>query len=121
MKTLINILVLTLFSLNIFSLEAEASKPNIKTHNVEILKALNSAEVYPNPADDHIYLKINDQDFSSNIKIEVMSIIGNKMYISSDKIESGLYKINLKNIPSGHYYVMLTIDSEKSLKKFLKK
>jgi putative heme iron utilization protein len=108
-------------SLNIFNSKADAISSVVKNTNVEIVNALNSADVYPNPADDHIYLKINEQGITTDIKIEVMSIIGNKMQVSSDKIESGLYKINLKNVPSGHYYVMLTIDSEKSLKKFLKR
>jgi len=49
-----------------------------------------------------------------------MSIIGNKMKITHDKLDSGLYKIDLSNIPVGHYYVLLTIDSQKSLKKFIK-
>lgn len=89
--------------------------------NVEIIKILNEAEVYPNPAEDFIYLKINDSSISPDITIQVMSIIGTKMNISHEKVDTGLYKINLKNIPVGHYYIMLTIDTEKSLKKFLKK
>jgi hypothetical protein len=107
------------FSLSI----ANAGKEPIidKVIDVEIIRVLNEAEVYPNPAEDFIYLKINDRSISSDIKIEVMSIIGNKMSITHEKIKSGLYKINIKNIPSGHYYVMLSIDSEKSLKKFIKK
>ena len=121
MKTLINICILVIFSLNIFYSQAETIKPAIETTDVEIVKVLNSAEVYPNPAENYIYLKIDDQNLSSDVKIEVMSIIGNKMHASSEKIKAGLYKVNLKSIPSGHYYVMLTIDSEKSLKKFLKK
>jgi hypothetical protein len=92
-----------------------------KTTTIEITKILTDAEVYPNPAEDYIYLDINDQKISTEVKIEVMSIIGNKMSISSEKIKSGRYKINIKEIPSGHYYVMLTIDSEKQLKKFIKK
>ncbi|SMG39668.1 Por secretion system C-terminal sorting domain-containing protein [Marivirga sericea] len=121
MKYLINILVLTIFCFNLFNAKAAINDPTGKSDNVEIVKALHSAEVYPNPANDYIYLKINDKAFSADVKIEVMSIIGNKMTVSNDRIESGLYKINLKNIPSGHYYVMVTIDSEKSLKKFVKK
>ncbi|WP_296618711.1 T9SS type A sorting domain-containing protein [Marivirga sp.] len=121
MKILINILILTFFSFNISIAESDKINSIGKKDNVEIVRALKTAEVYPNPAEDYIYLKINDQKLSSDIQIEVMSIIGNKMNISSEKIKSGLYKINLTNIPSGHYYVMLTLDSEKSLKKFLKK
>ncbi|WMN11572.1 T9SS type A sorting domain-containing protein [Marivirga salinae] len=121
MKTLINILILTFFSFNIFISEAGTENPIVKTDNVEIIKALNNAEVYPNPAEEYIYLRIDDKDLSSDVKIEVMSIIGNKMKVTHDKLDTGLYKIDLSNIPVGHYYVMLTVDSEKSLKKFIKK
>lgn len=121
MKILINILILTFFSFNISNAESEKNNPIVKNDNVEISMILKTAEVYPNPAEDYIYLKLQDQKSPSDIQIEVMSIIGNKMNVTFEKIESGLYKINLKNIPSGHYYVMLTLDTEKSLKKFLKK
>jgi hypothetical protein len=87
----------------------------------KVVEILNKAEVYPNPAEDHIFLKIKELESLSTIKIEVMSIIGTKMKVTHEKIDSGLYKIDLSNIPTGHYYLLLTVDSEKSLKKFLKK
>lgn len=121
MKILINILILTFLSFNIFISEAKNTNSSVKKNSVEILRVLNNAEVYPNPAEDYIYLKINDQEITSEIKIEVMSIIGNKMNVSHEKIESNLYKILINDIPTGHYYVMVTIDTDKSLKKFLKK
>lgn len=95
---------------------------NVKGFNkIKTTEILKKADVYPNPAEDYIFLKIEELDDNSDIEIEVMSIIGNKMKISHEQVESGLYKIDLSNIPVGHYYVMLTIDTEKSLKKFLKK
>ncbi|MGM0580135.1 MAG: T9SS type A sorting domain-containing protein [Bacteroidota bacterium] len=87
----------------------------------KVAEILKEADVYPNPAEDHIFLKIRDFESLSDVKIEVMSIIGNKMTVTHETVKPGLYKIDLTNIPVGHYYVMLTIDSEKSLKKFLKK
>jgi len=122
MKRLKNILLFTFLSLAISGVNAESISPMaVEANDVEISKLLKEAEVYPNPAEDFIYLKINDQSIPSEVKIDVMSIIGNDMNTTHEKVQSGLYKINLKNIPSGHYYVILTIDSEKSLKKFLKK
>jgi len=120
MKTILNLFFLSIFTFNISIAEVENRNSVFKTNDVEISSILNKAEVYPNPAEDYIYLKINDSNLSSDVKIEVMSIIGNKMKITHDKLDSGLYKIDLSNIPVGHYYVLLTIDSQKSLKKFIK-
>lgn len=87
----------------------------------KVAEILNEADIYPNPAEEHIFLKIRDFESLSEVKIEVMSIIGNEMKVTHETVEPGLYKIDLTNIPVGHYYVMLSIDSEKTLKKFLKK
>ena len=120
MKTIFNLFFLTFITFNISIAEVENINPVVKINDVEISIILNKAEVYPNPAEEHIYLKINENDLTSDVKIEVMSIIGTKMKITHDKLDSGFYKINLSNIPVGHYYVLLTVDSQKSLKKFIK-
>ncbi|WKK81418.2 T9SS type A sorting domain-containing protein [Marivirga arenosa] len=113
-------ILLFTFLLSVFSMNAGETK-NIVEYNKDIVTILKDAEVYPNPAEDFVYLKLDEQKINKSIEIQVMSIIGTKMNSSAEKIDDGLYKINLKNIPSGHYYVMITIDSKKSLKKFLKK
>jgi hypothetical protein len=76
-------------------------------------------DVYPNPADDYIFVKL-EKEVELEVKLEVMSFIGSKMNTSSEKIEKNLYKLNIRNIPSGHYYVMVSYGSTKELKKFLK-
>ncbi|MBK6263788.1 T9SS type A sorting domain-containing protein [Marivirga sp. S37H4] len=83
--------------------------------NIEILKI----EAYPNPAEEYIYIKFKEQG-GQKVQIDVMSFIGNKMNVSSERIESGLYKLNLRNIASGHYYALVTVGNEKHIKKFLK-
>ena len=77
-------------------------------------------DVYPNPAEDYIYVKL-DNNSGKDVKLDVMSFIGNKMNSSSEKINSGLYKLNIRNMPSGHYYVLLSVGTEKHIKKFIKK
>jgi hypothetical protein len=122
MKKLINILILTFLTFNLSIAEVENfTSVVVERIDVEILETLDSAEVYPNPADDHVFLRIKNTESFSEIKIEVMSIIGTKMQVTSDKMDARLYKIDLSNIPVGHYYMLLTVDSKKSLKKFLKK
>jgi hypothetical protein len=77
-------------------------------------------DVYPNPAEDYIYVKMDNKS-SEDVTLSVMSFIGNKMNTSSEKINNGLYKLNIRNIPSGHYYVLLSVGTEKHIKKFIKK
>lgn len=121
MRLIRNTVLLTFFSFCLFTVNAKDAEPISNDKTIEIVRILNNAEVYPNPAEDYIYLKIEDIGVSSELKIEVMSIIGTKMHVSHEKVESGLHKINLSNIPTGHYYVLLTLDTNKSLKKFIKK
>lgn len=77
-------------------------------------------DVYPNPAEDYIYVKL-DNNSGKDVKLDIMSFIGNKMNSSSEKINIGLYKLNVRGIPSGHYYVLLSVGTEKHIKKFIKK
>lgn len=93
-----------------------SNKEIVSNTNFEILDKL---DVYPNPADDYIYVKL-EEVVEKGLKIEVMSFIGNKMNTSSEKVEKNLFKVNLRNIPSGHYYVMITHGEVKEIKKFLK-
>ncbi len=84
-----------------------------------VFSIVEKLDVYPNPADDYIFVKL-EKSVKQEVKLEVMSFIGNKMNSSSEKIEDDLYKLNLRNIPSGHYYVMISYGSVKEMKKFLK-
>ncbi len=92
------------------------TKEIVSDTEFEIIEKL---DVYPNPADDYIYVKL-EKGVKQEIKLEVMSFIGNKMNASSEKIEDDLYKLSLRNIPSGHYYVIISYGSTKEMKKFLK-
>lgn len=122
MKNALSILIISFIILTLSSgVRAKEANKEIVTKDAAVAEILNKADVYPNPAEDHIFLKISEFESISNIKIEVMSIIGTKMKVTHEKIDSGLFKIDLSDIPTGHYYLLLTVDSEKSLKKFLKK
>lgn len=121
MNLLKYILIFTVLSSSSAVAYSDNTVPYLEANDISVIEILNKAEVYPNPAEDFIYLKINDKNLSEAIDIEVMSIIGTEMDITHEKIGEGLYKINIKSIPSGHYYVMLTIDSDKALKRFIKK
>ena len=112
------ILIFCLFNLQYTSFSKENRV--IKSTTPLSIEILDAMDVYPNPANEHVYVKLNTNSTIDNLKIEVMSFIGSKMNASHEKVENGLYKIDLTDIPSGHYYIMVTIDTEKKLKKFIK-
>lgn len=127
MKKIIFTFVLSLLLISQISVNMLFSKSTDNTNDsftkeivsdieFEIIEKL---DVYPNPADDYIYVKL-EKGVKQEIKLEVMSFIGNKMNASSEKIEDDLYKLSLRNIPSGHYYVIISYGNTKEMKKFLK-
>lgn len=127
MKKIIFTYMISILLISQISVNSLFSKSNIITNeisNKEIVsdsdfEIIEKLDVYPNPADDYIYVKL-EKVVEQGLKIEVMSFIGNKMSASSEKVEKNLYKLNLRNIPSGHYYVMVTYGDVKEIKKFLK-
>lgn len=106
----------TLFSKSNTNSNEPFTKEIVSDTKFEIVDEL---DVYPNPADDYLYVKL-EKAVKQEIKLEVMSFIGNKMNTSSEKIESDLYKLSFRNIPAGHYYVIISYGSTKEMKKFLK-
>jgi hypothetical protein len=61
-----------------------------------------------------------DEHIANDASIEVRSFIGNKMTVESELQSTDLIKLNIADIPAGHYYIVITIDGASSLKKFVK-
>ena len=70
------------------------------------------APVYPNPAQDHIFLNLTDLTISDNSEptIEIRNILGNKMPLQLERINRSKYRISLANYPSGYYLLVLQCD-----------
>ncbi len=77
-------------------------------------------DVYPNPAIDYIFVKFTDK-VASKATIEVRSFIGNKMKAKTAIESSNLVKVDIADMPAGHYYLLITIDGANNLKKFVKR
>ncbi len=67
---------------------------------------LNQIELFPNPATDAIIVNIKDTNLS-NVKIELRSMIGNKLTIDIEKIGTNRYRIPLKDFATGYYFVVI--------------
>jgi len=74
----------------------------------------NEVSVYPNPADDVMYIScpLNAQD------IFITDVTGRRFFISMNKLEN---KINLSSFPSGVYFLNVKIQDRVVVKKIIKK
>ncbi|MEQ9441630.1 MAG: T9SS type A sorting domain-containing protein [Cyclobacteriaceae bacterium] len=86
------------------------------------------AAVYPNPAQDFVFLRVDRLPLSlpsdADISIKIVDILGNPMKVQSEQIDVSTYRIDLNQYPSGYYLLVVYCnscsDTEKGLFKFLK-
>ena len=76
--------------------------------------------VYPNPAVEFVMVQI-DSDLK-NAKFELNSMIGNKLIIQPEEIGNGKYKIPVKQLATGYYFLIIKNEDMRFKKafKFLK-
>jgi YbbR domain-containing protein len=77
-------------------------------------------DVYPNPAIEDIFLKFQDP-VAQKVSLEIRSFIGNKLTVNAIIENSDLIKVDVSQLAAGHYYVIITFEGEKTLKKFIKR
>lgn len=89
------------------------------------------APVYPNPATDHIFVrldKINPSMGDGSYDFEIRSILGNSMPVNSEKTDIYSYRIDTSDYPAGYYLLVVRCEDCKAqgnnirkVFKFLKK
>lgn len=96
------------------------SYPESTYENQEI-RLLNTVEIFPNPASDHVNVKIKQAELSS-VGFEMYNIIGNVVKIKSEQVDKTTFKIPVKDLPNGYYILIVKDDGTKFRKalKFLK-
>lgn len=75
-----------------------------------------NSSVYPNPANDNIYVQL--QNLNSSL-VEMFNMMGEKMQINVQMENDNLAKIDLQNIPAGNYMLRLTDDNNQSFHKII--
>jgi len=73
--------------------------------------------VYPNPAVEFIIVQLDDD--LKNAKFELNSMIGNKLLIEPEEVGYGKYKIPVKELSTGYYFLIVK-NEEKRFKKAFK-
>jgi hypothetical protein len=79
-------------------------------------------ELYPNPANDALYLRI-DPTFSMSLNIEIVDVLGRKIFELNDlnfPLSTSITDIPVSNLKSGIYYLKLKSQSKYKLLKFIK-
>jgi len=90
------------------------------------------APVYPNPSQDHIFVRLDlvDPVFMSEpqVEFEIRSLLGNSMPVLSEQVDTHTYRIITQDFPAGYYLLLIRCkeckgkaQSTKNVFKFLKK
>lgn len=87
-----------------------------------VIDPRSDVKLFPNPAVEYLIVEINSQDLSS-VSFELNNIIGNNFEIRSEPMGNNRYKIYVKDLRPGYYFITLK-DGNSSYKRtyrFLKK
>ncbi len=93
----------------------EESSSFIYLNNQEIMMN-DLINIFPNPFSDEIYIKINDDVNEYSIKI--FSLLEQEVYQNTN-IQSSNFKLNLKNLPEGIYYLIISSKENNVYKKII--
>lgn len=66
----------------------------------------NKIEIYPNPAVENIFVKINNSELE-NVEIELFNIIGNSLTFEMEEIEKNTYRVKVEDFPPGYYLLII--------------
>ena len=72
----------------------------------ESLQIEMDVELYPNPATEFLNVTLNNSHLQ-NVEIEMYNIIGNKLDFELDRTKLNSYKINVKELHSGYYLLLV--------------
>ena len=81
-----------------------------------------NVKLYPNPSVDYLIVEINSEELQ-HVSFELNNIIGNTFDIRSEALGNNRYKIYVKDLRPGYYFITLKDDSSsyKRAYRFLKK
>ena len=71
---------------------------------------------YPNPASDRVHAKLASNNYQ-NIRVDLLNILGKKIMNEKYTVNNGNLVIDTKNLPSGLYTIVFTIDDKRVISK----
>ncbi|MEO9870216.1 T9SS type A sorting domain-containing protein [Ekhidna sp.] len=72
--------------------------------------------IYPNPAVEFIIVQVEGE--SSKTEFELNSMIGNKLLIKPEEVGIGKYKIQVKDLATGYYFLIVKNEKKRFKKAF---
>ncbi|MEN0048527.1 MAG: T9SS type A sorting domain-containing protein, partial [Bacteroidota bacterium] len=90
---------------------------NCNLTSVEAL-ALEDFRLYPNPTNAWVNVEF-DLSLSNDVELNLFDVVGKAQNISTSKINRGL-SLNLENLPSGIYWLQLTLNGKVTTRKIVK-
>ena len=118
--------MITLTLLGYCALAQNQQNQNLRTESPIIQQASidikNQIEVYPNPAIEYIIIEIQNSNLVDT-EFEMHSLIGNQINILPEEIGLNRYRIQVKDLSTGYYFLVVKdeISRYKRAFKFLKK
>ena len=81
-----------------------------------------SYSIFPNPANEFINLKINNNTTINDYNFFIHSLIGNEMDFRQEKISENELRFDLNNFNKGYYFVLVDFknDNRRKILKFSK-
>lgn len=76
------------------------------TEHIDLSKTV---KVYPNPAVDFVYVKL-EHVHAENVKVILHNIIGNQMQVETEVVAPNELRVKVKDLASGYYLLALKDD-----------
>ena len=116
------VLVLAAIQVGAQNWNASATNRRNSFPNSLELQVKNSIELFPNPVEDFLQVKILNSELQ-DVKFEMHSIIGNVVHIETEEVSTNTYRIPVESFASGYYFLVIKDDVTRFNKamKFLKK
>ena len=99
-------LVMLALAMTLLCVEAKAQSQELTALNDNELKV----EVFPNPTSNYLTIDLTKLSVRKP-KIEIRNIIGSKMRMSVQELETKKYRVDVKDYPPG-YYLVLVMDEQ---------
>jgi len=82
----------------------------------------NQIEIYPNPSVKDLFVEIKNSNLDK-VEFEMHSIIGTRIRVISEEISKDKYRISVKDLNAGYYFLVITDESARFNQafKFLKR
>lgn len=79
----------------------------------------NSIDLYPNPATDFVNICFTNNRKEENVKVEMMDLLGRKIYNSGILLNVSTLQINISTYPKGNYIMRIKKGTEQVTRKLI--